>query len=238
MNYAENPYQSPLGTLAAQADADERSTFITKTYLHLAGAVGLFVILEAVWLHLPFTAGLVETMIGGRFSWLIVLGLFMIVSFIADSWATSATNPAVQYAGLGLYVLAESIIFVPLLYIAEHFAPGAITSAVVTTLFLFGGLTAIVFLTRKDFSFLRVILMFGGFAALGLIVVAILFGFALGPIFTYAMIALACGYILYDTSNVMLHYRIGQHVAAALALFAAVALLFWYILQLFLSRRD
>ena len=68
-------------------------------------------------------------MIGGRFSWLIVLGLFMIVSFIADSWATSATNPAVQYAGLGLYVLAESIIFVPLLYIAEHFAPGAITSA-------------------------------------------------------------------------------------------------------------
>ena len=80
--------------------------------------------------------------------------------------------------------------------------------------------------------------MFGGFAALGLIVVAILFGFALGPIFTYAMIALACGYILYDTSNVMLHYRIGQHVAAALALFAAVALLFWYILQLFLSRRD
>ena len=80
--------------------------------------------------------------------------------------------------------------------------------------------------------------MFGGFAAMGFIVVATLFGFALGPIFTYAMIALACGYILYDTSNVMLHYRIGQHVAAALALFAAVALLFWYILQLFMSRRD
>ena len=91
-------------------------------------------------------------------------------------------------------------------------------------------------LPRKDFSFLRSILLFGGIAAMGLIVVAILFGFALGPIFTYAMIALACGYILYHTSNVLHHYRIGQHVAAALALFAAVALLFWYIIQLFMSR--
>jgi FtsH-binding integral membrane protein len=99
-------------------------------------------------------------------------------------------------------------------------------------------MTAIVFFTRKDFSFLRTFLWFGCFAALGLIVVSILFQFNLGPIFTYAMIALACSYILYDTSNVLHHYRIGQHVAAALALFASVALLFWYIVQLFLSRRD
>ena len=106
------------------------------------------------------------------------------------------------------------------------------------TLALFGGLTAVVFVTRKDFSFLRSILLFGGLAALGLIVVAVVFQFALGPIFTYAMIALACGYILYHTSNVLHHYRIGQHVAASLALFASVALLFWYILQLFLSRRN
>jgi FtsH-binding integral membrane protein len=107
-----------------------------------------------------------------------------------------------------------------------------------TTFGLFAVLTAVVLITRKDFSFLRTVLMFGGFAAMGFIVVAILFHFALGPIFTYAMIALACGYILYHTSNVMHHYRIGQHVAAALALFASVALLFWYILQLYLSRRN
>jgi FtsH-binding integral membrane protein len=68
--------------------------------------------------------------------------------------------------------------------------------------------------------------------------VAMLFSFSLGPIFTYAMIALACGYVLYHTSNVLHHYRLGQHVAAALALFASVALLFWYILQLFMSRRN
>ncbi len=53
MTYADNPYRSPMGAIAAQATADERSDFITKTYLHLAGAVGLFVILEAVLLSIP-----------------------------------------------------------------------------------------------------------------------------------------------------------------------------------------
>jgi FtsH-binding integral membrane protein len=157
---------------------------------------------------------------------------------VAERWAQSAVNPATQYMGLGLYVVAEAVIFLPLLYVARAVDPGIILSAAVATLALFGVLTAVVFVTRKDFSFLRTVLLFGGLAALGLIVVAVVFQFALGPIFTYAMIALACGYILYHTSNVMLHYRIGQHVAASLALFASVALLFWYILQLFLSRRN
>ena len=238
MSYADNPYPSPLGTFAAQAAADERSDFITKTYLHLAGAIGLFVVLEAMLLAMPGIEGLVQMMIGTRWGWLIVLGLFMAVSYVAENWAQSAVSPGMQYLGLGLYVVAEAVIFVPLLYIARTLDSGIIPSAAGTTLVLFAGLTAIVFLTRKDFSFLRTVLLFGGFAAMGLIVVAVLFQFALGPIFTYAMIALSCGYILYHTSNVLHHYRIGQHVAAALALFASVALLFWYILQLFLSRRE
>jgi FtsH-binding integral membrane protein len=238
MSYADTPYRSPVGMFAAQAAADERSAFITKTYLHLAGAIGLFVVLEAFLLAIPGIEGLVEMMIGTRFGWLVVLGLFMLVSYVAENWAQSAVNPVTQYLGLGLYVVAEAVIFLPLLYIARKLDPGIISSAAATTLALGAGLTAVVFITRKDFSFLRTVLMFGGFAALGLIVVAIVFSFALGPIFTYAMIALACGYILYHTSNVLHHYRIGQHVAASLALFASVALLFWYILQLFLSRRN
>ena len=135
-------------------------------------------------------------------------------------------------------MFAESIIFAPLLYIANTIDPSVIQSAAITTLALFAGLTATVFVTRTDFSFLRAILVFGGFAAMGFILIAILFHFQLGAVFLYAMIALACGYILYDTSNILHHYRIGQHVAASLALFASVALLFWYVLQLFMSRRD
>ncbi|MGO9108550.1 MAG: Bax inhibitor-1 family protein [Thermoguttaceae bacterium] len=237
MSYAQNPYHGQLGDFAALAAADERATFITKTYMHLAGAIALFAALEAVLL----TSGIAESLTGlmvSRWGWLIMLGLFMVVSMVASNWAVSAVSPGTQYAGLGLYVLAESVIFAPMLFVANTIDPSVIPSAAVTTLALFGGLTAAVFITRKDFSFLRTFLMFGGFAAMGLILVAILFQFQLGAIFLYAMIALACGYILYDTSNVLHHYRIGQHVAASLALFASVALLFWYLVQLFLSRRD
>ena len=115
---------------------------------------------------------------------------------------------------------------------------GVIATAGIATLGLFAVLTTIVFVTRKDFSFMRSILWFGGFAAMGLIVCAILFNFSLGPIFTYAMIAFACGHILYDTSNVLHHYRVGQHVAASLSLFASVALLFWYVLRIVMASRD
>ena len=238
MSYIQNSNQAPQYNFAAYAAEEARASFIAKTYAHLTGAIVAFVALEAILLSLPGIDRLVETMIGGQYSWLIVLGLFMGVSWIANSWACSGTSIGMQYAGLGLYVVAEAILFVPLLYMAKMFGgPMVIPTAGAATLGLFAVLTAVVFVTRKDFSFLRSILIFGGFAALGLIVCAVLFQFALGPIFTYAMIALACGYILYYTSNVLHHYRIGQHVAASLALFAAVALLFWYILQLFMSRR-
>ncbi|MEN6448853.1 MAG: Bax inhibitor-1 family protein [Thermoguttaceae bacterium] len=238
MSYADNSYPATLGNFAAQAAADERSDFITKTYLHLAGAIAAFAALETAFMSMPGVESLVKMMISGRYSWLIVLGLFMAVSYVAENWAQSAVSPGMQYLGLGLYVLAEAVIFVPLIYIAKVLDPQIISSAALATLLLFGALTAIVFITRKDFSFLRTVLLFGGIAACGLIVVAILFQFTLGPVFTYAVIALACGYILYHTSNVLHHYRIGQHVAASLALFASVALLFWYILQLYLSRRN
>lgn len=237
MSYADNPYAAPGSTFAADAAADERAGFIAKTYAHLAGAIAVFIGLEALLLNLPGIENLVGMMVRTQYGWLVVLGLFMAVSWIADSWARSAVSPSKQYLGLGLYVVAEAVIFVPMLFIAQRMSPQIVPMAGATTLVLLGALTAVVFITRKDFSFLRTILMFGGFAAMGLIVVAILFGFSLGPIFTYAMIAFACGYILYDTSNVLHHYRIGQHVAASLALFASVALLFWYILRLFMSSR-
>ena len=236
MSQANNPYLAANFETVAHADVDARSSFIAKTYMHLAGAIGVFVMLEAVLLNLSVTPRLVGTMMGGQYSWLIVLGAFMIVSYIAESWARSTTSLGMQYAGLGLYIVAQSVIFVPLLYIAREHRPEVIVPAAVTTLALFGILTTVVFITRKDFSFLRSILMFGGIAAMGLIFCGIFFQFALGPIFMYAVIALMCGYILYHTSNVMLHYRPNQYVAASLALFASIATLFWYILQLFMSR--
>jgi FtsH-binding integral membrane protein len=161
----------------------------------------------------------------------------MVVSWLASRVAHLSTSRPAQYAALLGFVVAESLIFVPLLYLAESVAPGAITSAAVVTFFGFAGLTVVVFLTRKDFSFLRGILCWGGISALVLIAAGVVFGFQLGTFFSVAMVVLAGGAILYDTSNVLHHYPEDRYVAAALQLFASVALMLWYVLRLFLSRR-
>ena len=113
---------------------------------------------------------------------------------------------------------------------------GVIPAATVTTLAIFGVLTGFVFITRKDFSFLGSFLAVVMISAVVLIGASIFLGFNLGIWFVWAMILAACAYILYDTSNVLHHYRTDQYVAAALALFASVALLFWYVIQIFMSR--
>jgi hypothetical protein len=237
MSFAQEAAYPGDFTLAALAQEDARASFLTKTYMHLTGAIAAFVMLEGILLSLPGIDRLVFTMIGGRFSWFIVLGAFMLVSYVAERWAQSSVSAAAQYAGLALYVVAEAVIFVPLLFLASRMGENIIPTAGIATLVSFGCLTAIVFVTGKDFSFLRAGLCFAGFAAMGLIACSIIFGFDLGIFFTVAMIAFASGYVLYHTSNVLHHYHIGQHVSASLALFASIALLFWYILQLFM-RRD
>ncbi len=237
MSYNAETFRPSEYTLADRASTNERASFIMLTYLHLLGAVVAFIGIEAVLLSLPIAERMTMAMTGG-YMWLLVLGGFMGVSYIANQWAVSTTSLATQYMGLGLYVVAEAFLFLPLLYIASRFGgDGVIPSAGIATIGIFAALTVFVFFTRKNFSFLGPFLGVAGMVALGVIVCSVLFGFNLGVLFTVLMIGFACAYILYSTSNILHVYHIGQHVAASLALFASVALLFWYILQLFMSRR-
>lgn len=240
---SQNPYQTTdygYGNVKpiSSATVDERSTFIRKTYVHLCGAVLLFAALEAIVLNVFWDqlAAIVPKATG--MIWLVVLGLFMGVGYVANRWAHSETSRKTQYLGLGLYVLAEVLIFIPLLFFAHLYNENIILAAGVVTAIVFGGLTATCFLTKFDFSFLRYALMIGMFAAIGLIVASMFVGFDLGLWFSVAMVVLAAGYILYNTSNIIHHYHTGQYVAASLALFASVALLFWYVVQIFMHASE
>lgn len=228
-----NQFQNTYGAVEHAAGSD-RAEFIRKTYLHLAGAILAFIAVEAFL----FTSGLAlviaETLMG--VSWLLVIGLFMGVSMLANWWAHSGKSAPLQYLGFGLFIVAEAIIFTPLLVMVAYFSGGGmetIAKAGIVTLGLFGGLTATVFITKTDFSFLRPVITIGGFLALGFIAASLIFGFSIGSLFAFVMVAFAATAILYNTSNIMREYHSSQHIAAALSLFASVALLFWYILSIF-----
>ncbi len=213
---------------------DSRVTFLKRTYSHLFGAILAFTLFEVIL----FKTGVAASVAGALLSvnWLFVLGGFMAVSWFARSVAYKSESIGNQYLALAGYVIAEGLIFVPLLYVANMYAPGVIESAAVTTLMGFTGLTAIVFFTKKDFSFLGALLKWGGVGALVLIASAVLFGLELGTFFSVGMVFLAGAAILYDTSKIMHDFPENRYVGAALELFASVALMFWYILQLFMSR--
>ena len=182
-----------------------------------------------------FAAALAPALTG---NWLLVLGGFMVASWLGSHVAHTAQSPVAQYAALGGFVFAEALVFMPLLWVANAMFPGAIQSAAIVTFIGFGGLTAVAFTTRKDFSFLGGLLRWGGIVALVLIGASLIFGFSLGVFFSVAMVAFAGAAILYDTSNVLRHFPQDRHVAAALQLFSSVALMFWYILRIFMSSRD
>jgi hypothetical protein len=225
----------------AQARPTERAEFIQKTYLHLAGAVGAFVLVEYFLFQTGIARGLYEFISGSRFIWLAIIAGFSLVGWLSRSLAERADSVQTQYVGLGIEVVAQALLFAPLLYIAANFTDASvIPTAGILTLLLFVGLTAVALITKKDFSFLGGILTIGGFVALGVIICSVIFGFQLGLLFSAFMVIFASAAILYDTSKVMHYYQPHQYVAASLELFASVALLFWYILQIVMeltSRR-
>jgi FtsH-binding integral membrane protein len=221
-------------TPVAALGTDTRSQFIWRTYGHVAAAILLFAAIESYLFDSGLALVLAQKMLG--VSWLLVLGAFIVVSWIATHVAHTVHSKPLQYLALVGFVVAEAIIFVPLLVLAISIAPGIVESAVGVTLLGTGGLTAVALITRKDFSFLRGLLVWGGILALVAIVAAVLFGFELGTWFSVAMIGFAGAAVLYDTSNILHHYPEDRYVGAALALFASIALMFWYVLRLFTSR--
>lgn len=228
-------YPSYADVPATTTESASRERFIVRTYNHLFGAIVLFAAIEAGLFLSGAAASVARAMMGH--SWLLVIGGFVLVSWLASHAARSATSKVTQYAALGGFVLAEAIVFVPLLYLANAVAPGAIQSAGLCTMAGFAGLTGIAFVTRKDFSFLGGLLRWAFVCSLVLIVAGLVFGFQLGTFFSVAMVALSGAAILYDTSNVLLRFPEDRHVAAALQLFSSVAMMFWYVLRIFIGSR-
>jgi FtsH-binding integral membrane protein len=224
--------------LISNASDIEKAAFFRKTYSHVALAILAFIVVETLLLKLVPTE-LIFSMIQGKFIWLFIIGLFWLGTTLSNNLAFHPSQNQ-QYLGLGLFILLEAIIFLPMIAIALSRVDGGnlLYQAATITLFMFTGLTAVVFLTKTDFSFLRTVLVVGGFISLGIIVVGAIFGFNIGLWFSVGMVVLASASILYQTSQIKDQYTTGQYVGAALQLFSSIMLLFWYILRILMSRRS
>jgi hypothetical protein len=229
--------QRSIPGAVATVGVNERVSFLRRTYAHMGIAILGFVAVTYGFMQTDLALQFSSWALRGSLNWLMVLGLFMVVGYLTDRLARSDTSVGLQYLGLALGVVAQAIIITPLLFVAMIYSRDAyiIHKAALFTLLIFAGLTGTVFITRKDFSFLRGILVIGSFAALGIIIASMIFGFNLGTIFSVAMIVLMAGFILYQTSLLMAYFAPTQHVAAALMLFSTIATLFWYVLTLLMS---
>ncbi|MCZ8094440.1 MAG: Bax inhibitor-1 family protein [Acidovorax sp.] len=215
----------------------ERRDFIVSTYKHLGAAMLAFVALSAVLMMTGFSGTAAKMLLGSgnKFLWLGVMGAFMLVGWLASHLADNSENSQTQLMGLGLYVLAEGLIFAPMFGIAQIVAPGAIGAAAFITLLLVGALTWTAFTSKTDFSFLGGTLKVVGLVALGTIIAGAIFGFKLGIWFSGLMVAFAGACVLYDTSKIIRDYPVDRPAGAALHLFASIALMLWYVLRILIS---
>ncbi|ANO51197.1 Bax inhibitor-1/YccA family protein [Woeseia oceani] len=222
-------YLAPASSLSVE----DRSQFIWKCYAHVVAGILAFAAVEAYLFQSGIAARIAAPMIN---NWLLVIGGLMLAGWGATHVAHRLESKQAQYAAFAVYIVVQALVFSPLLFIAEATQPGVIDSAAGVTVLGCVGLIAVAMITRKDFSFLRGMLVWIGLLAMVGIVASLLFGFQLGTWFSVAMIGFAGAAILYDTSNIMHHYSQERYVAASMALFASIMLMFWYVLQLFMSR--
>lgn len=253
----------PIAGAVATMGVSDRVAFLRKTYAHLGVSLIAFAAITGGMMRYMTDTSLQFSnwALRGQWNWMMVLGLFMVVGYVAERLARSNTSRGLQYLGLGIAVTAEAILLQPMLWLlmvrfgnpAEMFtasgggvnlalsgrAASILMQAIVITLAIFIGLTLTVFVTKKDFSFLRGALAIATFAALGVILASAIFGFSLGAFFSGVMILVMAGYILYQTSLVMSYFPPSGYVAASLLLFSTVATLFWYVLRILmeLNRR-
>ncbi len=247
----EGMESSPV--IVADAPAADRAAFFRRTYGLVAIGFAAFAALLAIFfVGFDHKTGIAYALFSGLFSMIQSLGgwsiLLVMLAFwgattLAQSMAFNRASRGMQYAGLGLYVVLEALIFIPLIgYVilsTKGNASSVLLPAGIVTAGMIAGLTALVFMTNLDFSFLKVAIILGSFAALAIVIVAAIAGLSLGAWFSIAMIVLMATVILYQTNEIKNTLETDQHVAAAFILFSSFVTLLFYVIRFFAgSRRD
>jgi FtsH-binding integral membrane protein len=234
------------------APVEERVSFYRRTYLHVAGALlGFAALLAFFFAGFDQSTGIAFTLASslfglmnslGSWSWLLVMVAFWGGTMVAQSLASNRASVAAQYSGLGLYVLLQALMFIPLLVIVHVSTGGQMAQILVPACTLTGalvvGLTLSVFMTNADFSFLRTVIVIGSVVALAVVLLSFFVPLVLGTWFALAMILLMATAILYQTWVIKTQLTTGDYIIAAFMLFSSIVTLLWYVISFFLGRRS
>ena len=214
---------------AGEAALEDRVAFIRKVYALFF--VGILFAVGGVMLGFAFPSVMIAA---AQHPWI------MLILMIGGVMGAQAVRhvPGINLLALFGFTTLTGVIISPLLYIVGRNNPVSIFQAGVLTVGIFGGLTAYVFVSNRDFSFLR------GMVTVGLIIVVlsglfnILFvgSIGLGFALAVATLLLFAGFVLYDTSNIIRRYPTNEYVAGALALYLDALNIFLALLRI-LNRR-
>ena len=231
-----NNQEFTYANVVAEAPIIEQKEFYKQTYLHLALALMVTVLLEYAILTSSMAGSIVNFMFN---NYIISFLLFFGATWLGQSMAYSA-DKGKQYLGLGIYVLAYTLFFAPILALtAEAIGVQIIQEAAILTTALFAGLTVVAFTTKKDFSFLEGALKIGSFIIIGVIIASFFIGGLTSSIFWIGGVILFLGgLILYETSQIKYKYPTTMFVGAAATLYGSFMTLFLYVLRLLMALRD
>lgn len=133
----------------------------------------------------------------------------------------------------------------PMVFVAQYYAnlgatlsdhPVRDTFAMVFS--IFAGLTSYVFVTKKDFSYMRASLFMGFWVIFAACILAFFVGSeVLSLAVASAGAVLSAGFLLYQTSHILRNSSMDDAVGDALVLIVQLRNLFMFLLRIFMSRR-
>ena len=225
----EGGFGSLQARTAAEASLAERLSFIRKVY-SLFFAATLFAI-----------GGV---LLGFAYPPLMIYALehpiIMLLAMVGGVMGATALRHkrGINLVALFGFTTLTGVIISPLIALVYIKNPASILQAGLLTVGIFGGLTAYVFISNKDFSFLRGMLVTGLIVVIlaGLLNILIVGSSALYFATAVATLLLFSGFVLYDTSNIIRRYPTNEYVAGALSLYLDAFNIFLALLRILNSR--
>jgi modulator of FtsH protease len=220
-----------LARTAAEASLPERLAFIRKVY-SLFFVATLFAIGGVL---LGFSSMPLMVFIAQN-------PLIAILLMLGGVFGAQALRhkPTINLFALFGFTTLTGVIISPLLYMISLRNPASILEAGVLTVGIFGGLTVYAFISNKDFSFMRGMLVTGLIIVIltGLLNIFIIGSSALYFAGAVATLLLFSGFVLYDTSNIIRRYPTNEYVSGALALYLDAFNIFLALLRILNSSRN